>query len=256
MSRAVLNIMTELGVTRARTLVQRKNNDEDRDLDTITGCWLSKSSATRDGYCQVTTLKNSQLGRRGQRPVAFLLHKVSFVAHYGRNPTAGNHVSHLCDRRNCFNPEHLIDESPQLNNGRKNCIGPVFCSDHGNFIFSACPDTHQPPCIRPPRTDVRCCLSLKESDPQGWRSRQSSLVSGGSRPSRQSSRTDHQSTTSTNAPRGQPEMANEQAGRVGSPALERYSQTSTVYSGADALEEAIKNGDLDATVNMAYDFLP
>ncbi|KAK7394070.1 hypothetical protein QQX98_013150 [Neonectria punicea] len=256
MSRAVLDIMTEVGPARARELVRRKNNDNDRDLDPITGCWLSKSSANRDGYCQITTLKSSQPGRRGQRPVAFLLHKVSFVAHNNRNPAAGAHVSHLCDNRRCFNPEHLVDESPQLNNGRKNCIGPVFYSDHGNFVFSACPPSHSPPCIRPPRTDVHCCLSLKESDPQGWRSRQSSLASGSSRASRQSSGVSRQSTASTTVPRDhQGMMANEQAGRVGSPALERYGQTSSVYSGAAALEEAIENGDFNAMVDIAYNFL-
>lgn len=73
----------------------------------------------------------------------------------------------------CFNPDHLADESAQVNNSRKGCPGPIYCSVHYHLVVDLCP--HNPGCLRAPRDDVNCCLALKESDPRGWTSRATSM---------------------------------------------------------------------------------
>lgn len=103
-----------------------------------------------------------------------------------------NHqVSHLCDRRRCFNLDHLQDETPQVNNSRKGCPGPIICPVHGHLIVDLC--SHNPTCIRPPRDDVNCCLALKESDPVGWATQTSRQDS--SRPSSRAEQLMHRSSS-------------------------------------------------------------
>ncbi|MBN6743272.1 hypothetical protein JKG47_22960 [Acidithiobacillus sp. MC6.1] len=68
--------------------------------------------------------RNADLNRTGRdSQTAFLIHVVSFVAAHNRNPA--HHVSHLCDRPRCFNPDHLCDETAIMNNSRKGCPGPI-----------------------------------------------------------------------------------------------------------------------------------
>lgn len=94
-------------------------------------------------------------GRKKAR--GFLLHIIAAVSRFGVSPTTGWQVSHLCDRRSCFNPSHLSIETVQENNARKGCVGDLYCSTHADeLICPLCP--HSPKCIRPPRTDVVCCL--------------------------------------------------------------------------------------------------
>lgn len=156
--------------------------------DPITGCWLYSGSANNDGYCQVWLKPRHQrhlTGRNVQK--AFLLHVIATVARTGQNIPQHYHASHLCDRRNCFNPDHLQAETITMNNSRKGCPGPIYCAVHGHLIVDLC--AHSPRCIRPPRDDVNCCLALKESLPAGawstqqteWQRRTASVT--GSRPS-------------------------------------------------------------------------
>lgn len=130
---------------------------------------------------QITAKKNSDRGFPNRRPTAFLLHIVSFVADRGHGVPNDQQVSHLCDRRNCFNPNHLLAESVQANNSRKGCPGPLFCPDHGHKIASLC--KHAPTkCIRPPNPDVICCLSIKHSHPDFGRATESLAPSTPDRP--------------------------------------------------------------------------
>lgn len=155
-------------------------------IDPVTGCWLYQGSLNTDGYAQIYTKKNGDLNRTGRSAqTAFLLHVVAFVAANGRDPTG--QVSHICDRRHCFNPDHCLDETPQVNNSRKGCPGPIYCSVHGHLIIDLC--AHSPTCIRAPRDDVNCCLAIKESDP-GWASQtvQQRYYQSSSRPSTSHSR--------------------------------------------------------------------
>lgn len=74
-------------------------------------------------------------------------------------------ASHLCDRPACFNEQHIVDETPKENNSRKGCPGDQVCQDHGHLIL---PCLHSPKCLRLPRADLSCCLSVLEaSEPAG-----------------------------------------------------------------------------------------
>lgn len=93
-------------------------------------------------------IRERRTGRGSQ--TQYLLHKISFVATMGRSARPGMQISHICDNRRCFNPDHLVEESPEDNNGRKGCPGNIYCPDHNWMIAALC--RHQPECIRPPPT--------------------------------------------------------------------------------------------------------
>lgn len=134
------------------------------------GCWVFTGSRNTDGYSQIFTKPNSRLGDTGRGAQrAFLLHVISFVSKdpdIPHDPQA--HVSHLCDVRACFNPDHLCqetsrvsisplhsgdstDQNSKANNSRKGCIGAVRCACSTAEIC-----THSPPCIRVAK-NVLCC---------------------------------------------------------------------------------------------------
>jgi hypothetical protein len=186
---------------------------------------------------QVFTKKNAELHRRGRSAqTAFLIHIVAFVGSRGFNPPAGAQVSHLCDCRTCFNPDHLVPESPQLNNSRKGCAGPVFCQYHGHLLVDLCP--HTPKCIRPPREDTFCCLAVRESSP-GWRT--------ASQASQRSQQSAGRSTPTGSAVSQQPSpiTASTQNGVRPSALLQSWaSQESEEFDGAEELEMAVAAGEL------------
>jgi hypothetical protein len=153
-ARVPIDYVAELGQARAMELVQRKYRD--CRVEPTTRCWIFSGSSNTDGYGQVTARKNSDIRARNKaRPAAFTLHRVAYLSRHGRNIVG--HCSHLCDVRACFNPDHLVDESAANNNARKGCIGPIYCPDHGELIVNPCP--HTPTCVRPPRSDVKCCAT-------------------------------------------------------------------------------------------------
>jgi len=161
--RAPINYLAELGQQRAAEVVREKHRDSSDDNST--GCWLFTGSKNNDGYGQVFRKKNSELhltGRASQ--TTFLLHVCAYLARTGLG--INGQASHLCDNRSCFNPDHIMDEPPQVNNSRKGCPGQIICGFHHHIIVDLCP--HRPTCIRPERYDISCCLALKESDPEGW----------------------------------------------------------------------------------------
>lgn len=177
------------------------------------GCWLFNGSKNTDGYGQIFIKKNSDIARTGRSAqTAVLIHKVSWMAANGQNPPAGYHVSHLCDNRACFNPDHLCAELAVVNNSRKGCPGEIACSEHHHVIVNLCP--HSPRCIRPEREDVFCCLSLKDSSP-GWMSEASSQQS-------------QSQSQPLQAPLG--------------PLAEQVMQSSSEYAGGSDLEELIAEG--------------
>lgn len=59
-------------------------------------------------------------------------------------PQSGEHASHLCHNRCCFNVQHITVESIKINNQRKGCPGDIHCSCCGSAAY-ACP--HLPKCI-------------------------------------------------------------------------------------------------------------
>ena len=160
-----IDYLLEVGQQRALSIVNQKRGDEQTVVAADgTGCWLFGGSRNTQGYGQVWVKRNSNAHLKGRdSQTAFLLHRVSYLARTGLN--CGGHGSHLCDRRNCFNPDHIVDETPMQNNARKGCAGSLICGYHHHIIVDLC--THEPKCIRPERFDVSCCLALRESDPEG-----------------------------------------------------------------------------------------
>jgi len=68
----------------------------------------------------------------------FLAHHIAYAYKNGtENIQDDQHISHLCSNDNCCNPEHLVQEDPEYNNGRKGCI------EFGSYTDC----THQPKCI-------------------------------------------------------------------------------------------------------------
>ncbi|KAF4463937.1 zinc-binding loop region of homing endonuclease domain-containing [Fusarium albosuccineum] len=173
-SRPRLDVMRELGVQRASEIIDRQLLSQKACINLATGCWTSFIIPTQKGYCQVKTYSNLDLpqvkthsnsDRDEKGPTkSFLLHVTSFVANNERNQTPGTDVSHLCHNRCCFNPKHLVDESPRINNNRKGCAGQIFCSAHRTSIIDLCSGEHDPPCIRPQYRDVNCCHANEASD--------------------------------------------------------------------------------------------
>lgn len=155
---ARIDYESEIGTVRAGEIVR----DKKRTCHTShLGCWEFVGSRNSDGYGQVWTKKNSNMEMEGRgAQSAFLLHIVAYLAANG--DAGGQHVSHLCDNPSCFNPAHLIAESPAANNARKGCWGGILCPDHGHPIVTFC--SHTPKCIRPPMTaqHVECCLTKRE----------------------------------------------------------------------------------------------
>jgi hypothetical protein len=162
LGRRTIDLVANFGQARAHYAVMEKRL---RSSETnSTDCWLFTGSKNTDGYGQIWLKRNADLEKPGKRPVAVLAHRLAFLARTGRNIV--EHASHRCDNPPCFNPDHICDESAYMNNGRKGCPGDIVCSVHGHVIVALCP--HMPKCIRPPRDDVHCCLSLAENDPSGY----------------------------------------------------------------------------------------
>lgn len=137
-----LNYNEEIGNQRAKSIIQKKRSESSTNNK---DCWLFEGSKNTDGYAQVFMKPNSCLkfvGRKAQK--AFLLHIVAQLSKSEQNQTTDN-VSHLCNERACFNPDHLVNESPKNNNSRKGCPGTIFCN-HCSMISYICP--HSPECIR------------------------------------------------------------------------------------------------------------
>jgi len=156
-SRNAIYLADEITIADARQIVEQKRNQYCTTNEI--GCWLFAGSLNTDGYGQVFKKVNSTAhltGRTCQK--AILIHKLSAYAYglWTGNPDGDNRqISHLCDVRNCFNPDHLIMESALANNERKGCPGKigVICECCGQSRYVViCP--HLPPCIRPLYTYV------------------------------------------------------------------------------------------------------
>lgn len=99
----------ELGQARYQTINQERVADRNNWKTNSLGCWLWQTSLTTVGhtigYARLRQYTNDQYRQKDQNNVPlprsggadFLLHRVAFVAHYGRNPT--HVVSHLCNQK-------------------------------------------------------------------------------------------------------------------------------------------------------------
>lgn len=131
----------EVGKGRATLIVERKKTHASTNTK---GCWLYRGSKNTDGYGQIFVKPNSKShmkGRSAQR--AFLLHILSYLS-YNSQVDQHSSISHLCGERSCFNPAHLVAESPQKNNSRKGCPGDIKCYQCSTLAYSC---LHEPKCI-------------------------------------------------------------------------------------------------------------
>ncbi|KAJ8097250.1 hypothetical protein POJ06DRAFT_28025, partial [Lipomyces tetrasporus] len=116
-----INYLDSIGQERAIAIVDSKQQSSRTNL---TGCWLFHGSLNSDGYGQVWVKPNhlvTATGRSVQK--AYLIHIIAYISKYPEEYDRASHISHLCANRQCFNPRHLCQESPQLNNQRKGCNG-------------------------------------------------------------------------------------------------------------------------------------
>lgn len=76
-----------------------------------------------------------------------LHHRLTAIATDGQVPEEGYDASHLCHRSVCSRVGHVIWESPEKNQSRKNCIVWVSCPHADcNLKVWVCP--HEPGCIK------------------------------------------------------------------------------------------------------------
>lgn len=123
----------------AKRLVQRLENN----CEIVDSCKLFKGSLNTDGYAQIQL--KGQGPTRGKRNL--LGHVIALRAAELPAPKEGEHASHRCHRRNCFNATHLVVESALLNNQRKGCPGDVACKCcHCQVLAYECP--HIPKCLK------------------------------------------------------------------------------------------------------------
>lgn len=76
--------------------------------------------------------------------------KVHILAAWTRHcrfPGSSEVVSHLCHRKLCINPAHLVIESINSNNARKSCL--AFLKDRQGIVWNCC--CHKPKCLIPDR---------------------------------------------------------------------------------------------------------
>jgi hypothetical protein len=100
----------------------------------FSSCHIWKGS-TQNGYPSVS---------QGHAKSKIKMHILSAWTRQRRVPLSNEVVSHLCNRKLCINPNHLVIESIKTNNSRVGCVG--YMIDFDNNIWQLCP--HDKPCLR------------------------------------------------------------------------------------------------------------
>lgn len=145
---ARLNYWEEITAAQAKSKVNSLKPKSKTTFD----CWLKSSGLNNDGYAQVSMpVASKRSHKHGSKML--LLHVVAFRSKVNKKPPEGTQVSHLCHHRNCYNPSHLVAESPKKNNERKGCPGTIECTGC-NVVFHHC--RHSPKCISIVATSA-CC---------------------------------------------------------------------------------------------------
>lgn len=109
---------------------------------------LDDMPTVANGFCRLSLLAPSkengyvQLSKWGANKFAVLQEVLLWSK--GQTAPYGSHVSHLCDKPKCTLREHVVVESPEVNNSRKNCGMVIDCA-HCSKKYLAC--RHDPKCI-------------------------------------------------------------------------------------------------------------
>lgn len=124
-----------------RAMLMLRPSDAQKEIDSL--------RVEVKGFCRVSVLKPSkeggyvQLSGDGANKYA-VLHEVLLWAKGEEVQHGVDHISHLCDEPRCTIKEHVVVESPQVNNSRKNC-GMILDCAHCPKKYQAC--KHTPRCI-------------------------------------------------------------------------------------------------------------
>ena len=115
------------------------------------GCFIPIKLPRVDGYVRITVTQGDfdRAFVENYTPIGkeetFYLHHVAWYAFGNDVPRpVAEHLSHLCGDPRCFNPCHLVIESPKMNNQRKGCKVAVRCT-HCGHVIKLC--DHMPGCI-------------------------------------------------------------------------------------------------------------
>jgi len=92
-------------------------------------CWIPKLSSRRDGYTHVNICGK-----------IFLLHRVSYSVYYkvSLDYLENKLVLHRCNRRDCFNPEHLY-----MGTHKDNMQDRLKAGHDVNKNMTCCPQGHE-----------------------------------------------------------------------------------------------------------------
>lgn len=94
--------------------------------------WLG---STQNGYPAVS---------QGHAKSKIKMHILAYGVQHGQTPQSSEVVSHLCHRKCCIEPSHLVIESITENNARKGCLRAFRASD--GTVYNLC--RHHPRCLR------------------------------------------------------------------------------------------------------------
>lgn len=145
-----------LGSRRAALLLAKwLFNDKRCFVEAGTGCWRCFRVGSNGYACTGIRLTD---GKARGRFYHVQLHRVAFLAWHGRDTRPGMVASHLCGRRDCFNPSHITEESQAMNVSRSSvgCAGQIVCRQHGCVLEEVC--GHVPACRQV--LLVSCCRSV------------------------------------------------------------------------------------------------
>jgi hypothetical protein len=107
------------------------------------GCFILDKVPRSDGYVRFSVAKGNSLEALGieKGETTYYVHHLAWYVAGKQMPLPViQHLSHLCGDSRCFNVDHLIVESPVVNNSRKNCV--VNCPHCSQLLCK-----HQPKCI-------------------------------------------------------------------------------------------------------------
>lgn len=138
--------ITEMNLPYAKDLLQKYLKKKTINNK---GCFIPHKVPRKEGYVRISvTPGNTEKAFGGYYTTEkyFYLHQLAWHAAGKDVPldSAVMHLSHLCSTPNCFNVDHIVLETPLVNNSRKNCGVDHDCPKCGH-VFSGC--KHEPKCI-------------------------------------------------------------------------------------------------------------